>query len=133
MPATVRELDLLTYREKIKHWNREDDPWRPPSGSYRFNSKLPEDFRVQLSGGNIVNMPLVVGRPCHGIITAFFRYKDSIKYVKGRGQQPASRCFECRYRSSCERIVRRRIAATPTVRDAFDHWFEVVPDFWTGC
>jgi hypothetical protein len=73
--------------------------------------------------GNVTYIrPLLIGRPCFGIITAFERYKDTMKPVKGRGLLPASRCAGCRAREACERLVKERIAAFPPLSAAFKEW-----------
>lgn len=118
---TVRDLDQLSYREKVRHWMR-NDPWQPSGTRLRFNNPAVEPFRCVMSQGNITTMSLLVGRPCFGIPTAFLRYKDEMKLVKGRGMQPASRCGTCKLRDQCDRVVRNRVLASPGLKTAYDEW-----------
>ena len=121
MPKNIRELDLLTYPEKISHWDG-DDPWTPPEGHYRFNNPEWENRRVSMIAGDVTAMPLIVGRPCFGILTAYLRFRDATKFVNGMGQQPASRCWTCKSRTHCDRVVSRRIEAAPAIKEAFEKW-----------
>lgn len=118
---TVRDLDLMTYREKTLHWMR-PDAWKPGGARLRFEQpKRP--FRAMTDGaGNITHTPLSVGRPCFGIITALIRYKDAMRLVKGRGKVPSSRCATCKLRASCERVVRERIKSFAPLSAAYDEW-----------
>ena len=65
---------------------------------------------------------MVSGRPCFGSVTALIGYKDALKWVKGRGLMPASRCATCKVRESCERLVRERIKASTPLSEAYDEW-----------
>ena len=118
---TVRDLDLMTYTGKTAHWIR-PDAWNPDGARLRFlQPKRP--FRAMTDyHGNITHTPLLVGRPCYGIITAFVRYKDEMKPVKGRGMLPSSRCANCKLRDSCERVVKERINSDPLLQSAHDQW-----------
>jgi hypothetical protein len=118
---TVRQLDELSYRAKLRHWTRKD-AWNPDGARLRLNNTKIEPFSVRMHGGDITAMPLLVGRPCFGILTAFLRYRDATKLVKGRGLQPSSRCASCVFRQGCERIVRNRLIASPALRQAYDRW-----------
>lgn len=117
----IRDLDLMSYREKTLHWMRPDS-WNPDGARLRF--KQPEHaIRASTDRrGNVTYMPLLVGRPCFGIITAFVRYKDALKPVRGRGLLPASRCAGCKVREGCERLVRERIEAYAPLSAAYDDW-----------
>jgi hypothetical protein len=120
---TVRDLDLLTYQEKIDHWMGEQ-PWSPSGVSVRFK-QAPTVFKVSTDGdGNITRMPLLIGRPCFGIISAFLRFKDRSKFVRGRGMLPDSRCAACNARIQCEKIIISRIKALPLLRQIYDEWLK---------
>ena len=132
---TVRDLDLMTYREKTLHWMR-PDAWKPGGARLRFEQpKRP--FRASTDTcGNVTYATLLVGRPCFGIITAFVRYKDEMKPVKGRGMVPSSRCATCKVRERCERVVKERIKSFAPLHSAYDEWLRVegpskfrTPDF----
>lgn len=117
----TRALDHLSYQQKIRHWMREDC-WKPGGEQLRFSNPERPGFYARMSNGHIRSMPLLVGRPCFGILTAFLRYKDATKLVKGRGRQPDSRCGSCKLRVDCERVVRNRIHASPELKQAYDDW-----------
>lgn len=119
--STVRDLDELPYALKLRHWMR-DDAWAPEGDRLRFKNPKAENFAVVMRDGHIIRMPLLIGRPCFGILTAFLRYKDETKLVKGRGRQPASRCGTCKIRPHCERVVRNRIAASARLQQAYRDW-----------
>ncbi|HEX8583112.1 MAG TPA: hypothetical protein VF680_01720 [Allosphingosinicella sp.] len=118
---TVRDLDHLSYPEKIRHWMRED-AWNPGGIQLRFKNPAIDGFQAVMDRGHVTFQTLLVGRPCFGILTAFLRYKDETKFVKGRGIQPASRCGTCKLRAHCERVVRNRIWASPVLKAAYNEW-----------
>lgn len=118
---TVRHLDLMSYREKTLHWMR-PDCWKPGGARLRF-AQPKRSVRVSTDRlGNVSYMPLLVGRPCFGIVTAFVRYKDAKKWVKGRGLLPDTRCADCKAREACERLVKERVNAFPPLLAAFKEW-----------
>jgi hypothetical protein len=120
----VRDLDLMTYSEKTLHWMGHKNPWSPDGVPLRFKQPL-RSFTAMNEEGNVWHMPLLVGRPCYGIITALLRYKDAMKPVKGKGMLPASRCAtSCRLRESCERLVKERIKASPVIKAAHEDWLK---------
>ena len=88
--------------------------------------------------GNITGMPLIVGRPCFGILTAFLRFRAATKFVKGKGQQPASRCWTCKSKEHCDGVIRRRIEASPAIKGAFHRWLlaegpsDILKPGWQG-
>jgi hypothetical protein len=119
--TSVRDLDLMSYRERTLHWMR-PDAWNPDGARLRFKRPA-RAFRAMTDLlGNVSHVPLLVGLPCFGIITAFVRYKDAMRPVKGRGMVPASRCSECKLRQSCERLVKERIKASAPLSTAYDEW-----------
>ncbi len=120
-PMSVRELDLLPYKQKVLHWDGED-PWSPPEGLYRFSNPALPRFRVTMDNGHIKRMPLVVGRPCFGIMTAYLRFRAATKFVRGRGQQPSSRCGSCKIRPECRDVVERRIRSSLDISSAHQAW-----------
>ena len=117
----VRDLDLLTYRKKTFHWMR-PDAWNPDGARLRFAGPK-RAFGASTDGlGNVTYIQPVIGRPCYGIVTAFLRYKDAMRLVKGRGWLPSSRCADCILRESCERLVKQRLEAFPPLRTAHREW-----------
>jgi hypothetical protein len=132
---SVRDLDLMTCRERTLHWMR-PDAWNPDGARLRFKQPA-RAFRAMTDGrGHVSHIPLLVGRPCFGIITAFVRYKNAMRPVKGRGMLPASRCADCKLRQSCERLVKERIKAYAPLSTAHDEWLRAegpskfdTPDF----
>lgn len=132
----VRILDAFTYEQKIDHWGHELDPWKPESGRYFFSNPSFGERSPTMIEGHITGIPFFAGRPCFGILTAFLRYRDSVKYVPGRGWQPASRCGNCAAFKQCETVVDRRIKAAPALKAAYDQWLladgprEIVRDGW---
>ena len=120
--TTARQLDLMSYREKTLHWMR-PDCWKPNGARLRFEQpKRPVHVSTDLKGNVTFIRPLLAGRPCFGIVTAFERYKDAMKPVKGRGLLPATRCADCKAREACERVVKERVAAFPPLTAAFKEW-----------
>jgi nitrate/TMAO reductase-like tetraheme cytochrome c subunit len=114
----------MTYREKTLHWAG-PAPWNPGGSRLRFKQpKRAFTAMTENKDGNVTYIPLLVGRPCYGIITAFLRYKDEMKPVKGRGLLPASRCSRCILRDSCQRLVKERIKASPAVKAAHEEWLK---------
>ena len=121
---TVRDLDLFTYREKTLHWMR-PDAWNPDGARLRF-ARPKRVFQLSTDRrGNVTSVPAVIGRPCHGIVTAFLRYKDAMRLVRGRGWLPNSRCADCPLRRSCERLVKERVGASAPLLAAHREWLLV--------
>lgn len=120
-PMTVRQLDELTYEEKLRHWMRKD-AWNP--GGMRLHMRNAEIARsaISMQGGHIVKCPLIVGRPCFGIPTAYLQYRDEKRYVRGVGLKPAGRCSRCKLAQACAYVVERRLSADPKVMDAWTDW-----------
>lgn len=117
----MRRLDHLDYRHKLRHWLN-DDAWEP--GGLRLSFKNPSISRAatRMDRGNITRMPLLVGRPCFGIPTAFLRYRRHTRFVKGRGHIPAGRCTRCNAFEACHRVVETRLRAHPAIDEAWGEW-----------
>ncbi len=121
-PPKIMELELLTYEEKIRRWGEDDEPWKPAEGRYKFSKHKTKISRTVMQEGDITRIEPTLALPCLGIITAYLRYRDALKYVKGAGMQPASRCHTCNARQICGNIVRRRIEAYPGLKAAYEGW-----------
>jgi hypothetical protein len=123
-PTSMQDLELMTYQQKVEYWGRAKNPWNPDGKSVRFGpKKLAGPFHASCHQGNVLSMPLLIGRPCFGIVTALFRYRDAKRWVKDRGVVPTSRCENsCPVRVQCEKVVDARVKDAPQVRSVHDRW-----------
>lgn len=125
-PKTIRDLDLLTYEEKLRHWTKED-PWKPEGedGSrFRFSKTPPKGLAVSHTGGDLRIRPAIIGRPCFGILTAFYRFRGAMKRVKG-GWVASTRCGEhCPFFQDCEKAITWRINSSPEIKRAMNVWLQ---------
>jgi hypothetical protein len=121
MATTIRGLDHLSYAHKLRHWLRAD-AWEPAGNKLRFKNPEVSRSAVLMDGGDVIRMPLLVGRPCFGIATAYLRYRDHTRYVKGRGRLPAGRCHQCNAKDACHYVVFSRLAAHPEIAAARAEW-----------
>ena len=91
----LRDLDLKSYNEKVRLFSQ-DKPWeakrrRASNGATREERIAQGEYKTFTvpmrngadfgwydvktdSAGNVTSMPLLVGRPCFGIITARLRH-----------------------------------------------------------
>ncbi len=125
-PTSMRDLELMSYEEKVRYWAHAANPWQPGGNRVKFGGvALPKSFRPGRLEGNILSMPTLIGWPCFGIATARLRYRDAKKFVKGRGVLPNSRCqTRCPVQEECERIVQHRIEQIPALKRAYDSWMQ---------
>lgn len=75
--------------------------------------------------GNITSMPLLVGRPCFGIITARLRHGTLTDTTIRRGKfvrMVPSRCGRCNVHDACHRLVDERIKASSDIEEAVKVW-----------
>lgn len=134
--SKIRVLELMTYEQKLRHWGDEENPWRPEVGRYRFSRPSLGEFRVSMVGGDITSMPKLLGRPCFGILTAYLRFRDAVKWVPRAGMQPATRCGKCPVSTQCADVVKRRINYVPELKRCHDDWLladgsrEIVKTGW---
>lgn len=119
----VRQLDLLDYVAKLRHWMR-PDAWSPRGNRLSFKNPEVSPSSIRMDGGHVVRMPLLLGRPCFGIATAYLRYRNMTRYVKGRGNLPTGRCVECKAKEACHRVVERRLRGTDAITRAWTDWLQ---------
>lgn len=143
---SLRDLDNKSYDGKIwlfsqlKPWqarrNRssigETNEERIARGRYEFYTipmRNQSDFGwydVKTDKkGNVTSMPLLVGRPCFGIITARLRHGTLADTIIRRGKFAGtvpSRCGRCNVHDACHRLVDERITAKPVIADAVKNW-----------
>lgn len=117
----IRELDLMPYLEKVAHFTRKD-AWQPDGKSLRFTNKQFADFRAAGAHGDVSTTPLLVGKPCFGILTAYLRHRDATRMVKDKGLVPSSRCARCRISEACKDLVRRRVDADEGLTREYKRW-----------
>lgn len=120
---TLEGLDALSYLEKLRHWLR-PDCWAPGGNQIRFKNPKVSRSSVRIDGGNISRMPILVGKPCFGIATAYLQYRYRTKFVKNRGALPVGRCHRCNAQEACHFVVDRRLRYQPEIESAWVEWLQ---------
>lgn len=123
LATDTKQLDHLSYVEKLRHWMR-DDAWNPAGNKLHMKNCEISRSAVRMDGGHIVRMPLLVGRPCFGIATASLAYRNRHRYVKRRGRLPVGRCHTCKSREACGSVVLNRLNAVPAIQAAWTLWLQ---------
>lgn len=120
----LEKFDTDSWEHRASRWGR-DDSRKYRNANVRIKNQTPiNDDEVITDGfGNITAMPLLVGKPCFGIPTAFLKYGGTqMVYVhRDKSLQPSS-CMKCLNRASCERVAKERIENTPELMDAIQDW-----------
>lgn len=111
----------MPYLEKVAHFTRKD-AWQPDGKSLRFSNKPFPNFRALGANGNITTTPLLFGKPCFGVLTAYLRHRDTTRMVKGKGRVPSSRCARCHISEQCKALVHRRVNADDDLNRFYDRW-----------
>jgi hypothetical protein len=117
----VERLERLSHGERIRHWNSQK-PWdgiRLPTITKPFLA-----YRVQMEApGNVMAMPLLVGRPCFGQPTAIMRHGGGERQWIGRTQSYGlDRCGRCTVREACKYVAFERLRATPKIDELYREW-----------
>ena len=61
---------------------------------------------IQTDGqGNILNMPLLIGKPCFGIPTGYLRERCAPPILANGRYFPSSKCHGCKVRAGCHKVV----------------------------
>lgn len=120
---SIRKLDHLDYRAKLRHWLR-SDAWNPHGARLRFLNPRVSRTAVSIDKGHITDLPPMIGRPCFGIPTAYLRYRDHRRYTKRAGLQPAGRCQSCNSREACHWVVEQRLRSTDRLMQAWTEWLQ---------
>lgn len=114
------KLMSLSHVERLQQWNGQR-PWE----GLRLPKKI-VDLRpghIQMRGGDIVRMPLLIGRPCFGEVTAFLRHGGHQPFWNPRTKMfMDSRCMRCPVQSTCEFVASERLRATPEIDAAYRAW-----------
>lgn len=125
----LKDADLWEYNVKVMKWSGKV----AHPNIKRMRNPIPltvSDIQTD-SNGNITDMPLLVGRPCFAIPTAYLRQRmASPKYVPNmQRMMPASKCERCKVRQACKAVTveRLRVAATqvPQLTPALRDWTSV--------
>lgn len=124
----LRELDLESYEEKSIRWSRE----HPVPPGVRLNNRTTvREFDVKTDdNGNIMRMPVLIGKPCFGIPAALLRHgRAQAQYVRRlKGRTHNSRCDRCKVSDACQKVVVERI----TTLELSDTKFRASFDAWEG-
>jgi hypothetical protein len=73
--------------------------------------------------GNITNMPLLIGRPCFGIPTAYLRHgRKKPQWVQKSQSYKPTRCMKCKVQAACEKVCRARIKLIPEMGETIKDW-----------
>ena len=118
-------LERLTWEEKILHWGKEK-PWQTDGRSLRLpRVKEISVGHVLVEEGHIRRMPVLIGRPCFGVPTAFLRHGGQNQFFNKRtGQWTLSRCMRCEVRDACKFVAEERLSYEPGILKAwrdFEH------------
>ena len=103
---SLQARDRLSYEQKVINYARVGGH----SGLSRMkscNEILAKD--IQTDGrGNIVNMPLLIGKPCFAIPTAYLRERCAPPILVNKRFFPSSKCDKCKVRPGCHNVVVER-------------------------
>ena len=98
--------DRLPYNQKIINYGRLGGHSRLAKMK-SCNKILAND--IQTDGrGNIVNMPLLIGKPCFAIPTAYLRERCAPPILVNKRHFPSSKCHKCKVRPGCHKVVVER-------------------------
>lgn len=111
----LRELFMLSPAQQIRHWAGHD-PWE----DMKLDNKTEVGVNAVLLDGdwNITRMPLLL-KPCFGQPTAFVRHGGHQPIRNPRFGVVPSRCMRCKAKEACEQVAKRRVRATPEIKEAF--------------
>lgn len=124
---SLEVLDSESYLEKVHRFGLShpyvDSDQKHVSirnATYFPSTKVATDGK-----GNITDMPLLVGKPCFGIITAYLRHGLAHPTIRDeRFRSPGTRCGRCRVKHACVSVCKERIGAVPALSKAVAHWYE---------
>lgn len=117
-------LERMSSAEKIRYWGQKK-PWvidgitlRLP----RIQQLAPPQVAVD-GNGNITRMPLLIGRPCFGQVTAYLRHGGTtFAYSPRTRSMHPTRCTKCLARTACKFVAQERLESTPTLTQLYREW-----------
>jgi hypothetical protein len=117
----LERLERLGHAERIRHWGT-DRPWGglrlPKIDRPFFTSRVRMDDR-----GNIIAMPMLIGRPCFGQPTGFMRHGGGGRQWNPRTRSwVPDRCGRCAVQSACSFVAGERLRATPQIDAKYREW-----------
>ncbi|MEP2988465.1 MAG: hypothetical protein ABJN65_15710 [Parasphingorhabdus sp.] len=120
----LEKMDTAEWPQKAIRWaKKEPTHYREVVARLPNKSEFgPDDVELD-DFGNITDMPLLIGKPCFGIPTAFLRHggKQSVYVHRQKKRQP-SRCMKCNVRLACEKVCLARIKLIPEMKEAIQSW-----------
>ncbi len=74
--------------------------------------------------GDIIRQPLLFGKPCFGVITAYLRHGVGHPTKEGQlAKVSGSRCGRCGVREACIKVNQKRMLANFNLSDAVRQWY----------
>lgn len=114
-------LERLSHAERINHWGGAK-PWGGLKLPRRVGPIQPGHISFD-NAGNITRMPLLLGRPCFGQVTAYLRHGGDRQFWNPRTKRwMNSRCMRCPVVTACEAVAEERLRSTPEVAQAYREW-----------
>ena len=117
-----------SYADDVRKWSGHE-PWKGRPNLKHTTSFTVADV-VTDGSGNIIDMPVLLHKPCFGRPEVFLRHgATEQKFTAANGEEVVSltRCDRCALvgvRAACESVVMERVAADPIISAAFDDWSE---------
>ena len=68
--------------------------------------------------GNILNMPLLIGKPCFAIPTGYLRERCAPPILANGRHLPSSKCHPCKVRPGCHKVVVERAKYVECLTDS---------------
>ena len=118
------------YENLVFHWGHVD-PWGKGEGRIRLNRKTKFGAADVLTDGvgNIIAMPILLGKPCFGRPETFFRHGNrTLPHTLPSGAKTRSvahRCGACAVsgvREACKKVSVERVRSDPKISAALGLW-----------
>jgi hypothetical protein len=117
-------LEQMSPAEKVRHWIG-DKAWTLDGKQLRLPRIRPfSPAQVAVDGrGNVTRMPLLIGRPCFGQVSAFLRHGggQTVYSPRQKSWHP-TRCARCPVSKACEFVAEERLRSTPALSNLYRDW-----------
>lgn len=117
----------LSYQDEVMIWGNLS-PWKRLGIRVSHTTEFKPDDVIRDGNGNILNMPVLVKKPCFGVPSAVFRHGNrDQKFTRPDGSVIYSQKHQCGscpegVRSACIETAEERVNSDPEIRDALKAW-----------
>lgn len=123
----TKAAQALTYRDSVMIWGNRD-PWKQLGIRLNHKTNFKDADVVRDGMGNILDMPLMPRKLCHGRPEVFFRHGKRTRKQRLRDGRIIDaknhQCARCPLGvwESCGRTAMERVNSDPAIRKAFEDW-----------